>query len=396
MGFLIKKQKGVIFTGIAKLSVVTLISSLAFAFTDTIWAVYLKDFLVSDSKVGFFSAFLTLISFISFFLIIPLIERSNKSKLYSSSLLLIAISFFLFSINKKFLFFVFLAIFVSVLQTIRITSFGIIVEDKSSKKRLSRNEGIMYSFTNFAWVIGPLIAGTISSFYGINSVFILSSVVLIFSYVFFRKTHIIDNKKSKKIDSNLLKNFKDFFKSKDRLIAYVLGGGVNYWWSLIYLFIPLFIIENGLGIEWIGYFFFAIAIPTTILPYKFGKLAGRIGFKKMFRIGFFIPFLLALICFFVGNVYIVLALLILAIVGLAMLESTTEAYFFDILKGKEDLRFYGPYNTTIDANHFVGRAISAVILLFLPFKFLFLFFSLSMFICFVISSKTRNIVEMRR
>jgi len=88
--------------------------------------------------------------------------------------------------------------------------------------------------------------------------------------------------------------------------------------------------------------------------------------------------------------------LVLASFGLAMLEAPTEAYFFDILKGKQDLRFYGAYNTAININHFIGRFLSAVLLLILPFKFVFLFFSISMLFFFFVSSKVKNVVESKK
>jgi len=88
-----------------------------------------------------------------------------------------------------------------------------------------------------------------------------------------------------------------------------------------------------------------------------------------------------------------MGLVALASVGLAMTESTTEAYFFDILKGKEELRFYGPYNTTTSANHLVAKLIPSLFLLVLPFKFVFLFFGLMMFGFFLLSYKIRDVVE---
>ena len=88
--------------------------------------------------------------------------------------------------------------------------------------------------------------------------------------------------------------------------------------------------------------------------------------------------------------------LVLAGVGMAMVEPTTEAYFFDVLKGKEELRFYGPYNTAIDVNYFIAEIIAATILIFLPFKFLFILFGLFMLILFLLSFKIKNIIEGKR
>ncbi len=383
-------------TKMAKLAIVLFVLSIAFSFTDTIWAVYLDSFVHNISIVGFISTFLTLVSFVSFFFITTLIERSSKTKLFSLSLVLFFVSYLLFAINTNFYFVVLIAVLVTVLHTLRITSFGILVKEDSGKRQLSRNEGLIYTFMNLAWLIGPLIAGIVSEKYGISLIFVLSAIFILISLLFFKISGIRDPGIKEKEHPNVLRNFKDFFKDKDRRLAYILGGGVNFWWSLIYIFIPVFIIENGLHIKWVGYFLFAIAIPLIIFSYHFSKLAGKVGFKKIFKIGFLIPCLIAIFCFFVGNIYLVLLVLVFASIGLSMLEATTESYFFDILKGKEELRFYGPYNTAIDVNHFVSRLFPSLLLLFLPFKFIFLFYGLAMFGFFLFSFKVKNIVEKKR
>lgn len=250
----------------------------------------------------------------------------------------------------------------------------------------------MYTFANIAWLIGPLIAGFVSEVLGINFVFFLASFFILTALLLFKIFHIKDNKIKKTLDTNFSKNFIDFFKSRERVLAYILGGGVNFWWSLIYLFIPLLIIKS-LHVSWVGYFLFAIAAPLVTTQYYFSKLAGKIGFKKIFKIGFLIPSVFVLFCFFTSNIYLIMLFLVLASFGLAMLESTTEAYFFDVLKGKQDLRFYGPYNTTIDVNHFIARIISSFIFIFLPFKFIFLFYGLAMFGFFLLSFKIKDVIE---
>ncbi len=55
--------------------------------------------------------------------------------------------------------------------------------------------------------------------------------------------------------------------------------------------------------------------------------------------------------------------------------------------------FYGPYNTRINVNNFIGKMLPAVLLLFLPFKFIFLLFSLFMFIMFLLCFKVKDIIE---
>jgi len=397
MGILIKKQRGNhVFTGIGRIAIVGFIVAFAAAIIDTIWAVYLDSFLHNASLVGFLSAALTFVSFISYFIFIPLIEKTKKPKIYFYTLLAMAVTYVLFAINTKFYFLIILAFILTILYTLRITSFGIIVKDNSIKNQLSRNEGLMYTFWNVAWVIGPLVAGYISESFGIGLIFMLAAIFVLIASFTFKLYKIKDTNVKKKVHKNIIKNFKDFFKDKNRVKAYIIGGGVNLWWVLIYLFIPLYIIRNGLDTLWVGYFLFATAIPLIMFTFPFAKLAGKIGFKKIFRIGFLIPAVLAITCFFISNVYVVLGLLVLASIGLSMLEATTEAYFFDITNDKEESRFYGPYNTTIEVNHFIGKILSAILLIFLPFEYVFLLFGAFMFFFVGLSFKIKEIIEKKK
>ncbi|MCR4284781.1 MAG: MFS transporter [archaeon] len=383
-------------TVIGRLAIVLFIIALSSAYLDTIWAVYLDSFLKDASLVGFVSAVLTIISFISYFLIIPLIEKHDKAKIYLISLFLSMIFYILFSINENFFLFILLAALLTIMYTLRISSLGIIIRDNSKNKEVSSNEGLLYTFGSVAWLIGPLIAGYVASMYGIPKVFLLAAVFIFIGLILFKSSNIKDPKGKERIDSNMLKNFLDFFKDKKRAHAYILGGGVNLWWTFIYLFIPLMIIRSGLGDLWIGYFLFAVAIPLIALDYIFAKSASKKGFKSLFQTGYLIVSIISFICFFVPNIYVILSLLVLASIGMAMVEPTTEAYFFDILKGKEKYRFYSPYNTTIDVAGFIGKLSAAILLIFLPFKYLFILFAVFMFLLFLTASKVKKVIESNR
>lgn len=392
MGVLFRKQRGIfVFTGIAKLAIVGFIISIAAAFISTIWSVYLQSFLGSASLVGYFSAGMTIVSFFSYFVLIPFIEKSNKAKLYYYVLLFSSIIYLGFAFITHLYFLIILAFIIVVLTTIRISVWGIIIKDKSAEDKLSRNEGLMYTFFNIAFLVGPLVAGLIAANYGNPFVFILASGFIFISFLVFGFFRIRDAHIEKKVDGNLFKNFKEFFSDKERSIAYFLGGGVNLWWSLIYIFVPLYIILNNFSEAWIGYFLFAVVIPLVLFEYYFSKLTGKFGYKKIFSFGFLIVSFFSLICFFISsNILLTLGVLVLASLGMAMIEPTTEAYFLKILKKKDECRFYGPYNTTIDVNQFVAEILSATVLVFLPFKFLFLLFFIFMFGLFLLSLKMKK------
>ncbi len=378
------------------ISAISILTGLSASFIDTIWALYIESFVHSAFLVGLLSSLITAVSFISYFFVIPLVEKRDRVKLYSFSLIVSVLAYVLFSINSHLILFILIALPLTFFSSLRITSFGIIVKDFSKRKNLVKNEGILYSIENIAWVIGPLIAGYILSILGFSSVFLISAIILFSAFLIIRMSKMKDSEIKKKIDGSFTKNFFDFFKSKDRVFAYLLSGGVSVWWGLIYIFIPVYIIERGFSELLVGYFLFAIAIPLVLTEYYFSNLASRKGFKKIFRRGYFIVGIFSIACFFFSNIYIILGFLVLASFGMAMLESTTEAYFFDILKSNQHLHFYGPFNTADNSLSFISKIIASGVLFLLPFEFLFILFGCFMFFYSVLTFFIKDSIECRR
>lgn len=392
----IYKKRGLAFHKIDKLSTISLITNIGIALATTIWAIYLESIFKNISYVGFFTGFLTFIGIICSIIFVPLIEQNNKTRLFSISLLLYSLSYILFSVNYSIFGLVLLGILLTAASTIRISSFGIIVRDNSKDGSVSKNLGLVYTFFNLAWLIGPLIGGFIASRYELKNVFITSASVIFFALILFKLFHVPDNRISKKQDKNFLKIVKDFFKNKERVCIYFLSGGITFWNTLIYTYMPIFIINSFESDLLVGYFLSATIIPLVLFEYFFGRIAGKVGFKKIFFAGYLILAIFSSICFFSSNLYLTLGLLVIGGIGIAMLESTTEAYFFDIVAKDERDKFYGPYNTTIDVNSFIASVFLAGLLLFLPFKFVFISVGAVMFILALVSLKIKNIIEKRK
>ncbi|MFH1327075.1 MAG: MFS transporter [archaeon] len=390
---LLGKKRG---TPIKKLGFLMFIVYIAYALIANVYALYLKDIVTNEAYVGIIMAFLTLVSFLSYFLIIPIVEKNDKLKLVTKALLFSAIGYFLYFFIDNIIIFIIVASIITILITIRISSMGLLVRENSSRKKLSKDEGVIYALLNFSYVLGSIIVIFILFYFNYKIIFIISPIFLLISYFLFKKVKLKHGKIKKRLDKKFFKNFLEFFKDKDRFVAYIYGGGVNFWWSLIIVFVPLLIIKS-LGEYWIGIFLALSMLPLVIFEYVFGKIANKKGYKKLFFIGFVIPSITALLAFFLfNNIYLVMSLMILASIGMSMVESNTESYFFDVLRGKEDQRFYSPYNTAIDFGHFIGYLIPSVVLLFLPFKFIFLVFCIGTLFLALLSSKLKNIVEFKR
>jgi len=383
------------FSKVSKLSAVILNAAFGSAIISSIWAIYLNSLFHSPALVGFFSAGLTLISFFSYFLFIPLMEKVNKSQIYSIALAATGLIYIAFSLTRSFWFFFPISMIGALVGSLRITSFGIILRDNSDPKKVSGNFGLMYSLAAGSWIFAPLLAAYLLPKYGVSLIFSIGALFIFIALLLFRLSRIEDPNSKKKIDKNFIKNFKAFFKSKDRIKCYLMNGGSSLWLILIYLFVPVYIIESGLSISIVGYFLFAVAIIPTFGEYYFGKLAGRIGYKKIFMTGFYLMAATGILAFFISNPYIVLGLLVISSFGIAMTESTTDSYFLDITDNKQELRFFGPYNTAIDSCDFIAKIMAATLLIFLPFNYVFLIFGVLMIFIAWISTTIKDRIESR-
>lgn len=382
---------------IERIGVIVLMSYLAFAISASIMAIYVYSFLKNDSLVGLVFTLLAVLSIISHFFIIPVIESKSKSRIFFYTLILTGLGYLLYSIIENFYLFFIVAVFITILSTLRITVSGLLIEHSSTKRNLARNEGIIYTIMNLAWAVGPLIVGFIlEQIDNLRNIFIISAIILILAGIVFRFLKVSYSGRRKKVDGGVIKNFREFFRDKKRRTAYILGAGASFWWILIFIYMPLLIIQT-LRDFWVGFFLFFVMIPMIFFSYYFGNLVERKGYKKIFVIGFLLTSIMALLGFlFFSNIWTVMLFMCLASIGLAMTEGTSEAYFFDILKKKEDQRFYSPYNTAIDVGNLIGEFIPALILFFLPFRFIFLFFALGMFILALISLRIKDVIESRR
>ncbi len=376
---------------IKELVFVTLLSSLAFSVSDSFWAVYLEKFIPSLWKVGLFTGLMALLSFLSFFLFIPLIEKYDKGKILIYSLLGLAITNLLFFFSKTIAFLTFLSILWIFFINLKTNSFGILMKDTSKKKKLSGNVGLVYSVAAAMWIIGPLIAGFLAERFEVKYLFLPSAAILLICYLYAYSKSLRDSNNKKKVDTNFKSNFISFFKDKNRLKAYILGSSITFWYSLVYIYMPIKIVSWGFSYSFLGIFLFLIALPITLIDYPSGILAGKIGYKKLFKLGFLITSIATFLCFFTANYYLILILLIVASIGIGLTESTTESYFLEIVNKKQELRYYGPYNTAIDIGSFSGKIFPALALLFFAEHYIFLVFAIGMLAMFILSYSIKDL-----
>ena len=139
-----------------------------------------------------------------------------------------------------------------------------------------------------------------------------------------------------------------------------------------------------------GFFLALVTVPLVILEYEAGYFSEKYGFKPFLVAGFFIMGLAALVSFFVSNIYLIMAVLVVASIGMACVEPLLDSFFFKKVKSKDEEKYYPIFSTSCDVGSFTGKFLIAGVLIILPTNFAYLTIALLMFFIALISLKIKE------
>lgn len=377
-----------------ELSIIKLFLTFAFATIQTIWAVYMKEFGLNNSQIGLINSFLLIISLFFLFSCVNILEKFSEKKSFILSIITSIIILILIPLFQNLYIFLIFAIILLLSKILDENSFNIFFRDNTSSSKLNENQALLSVLGNIAWFLGPILAGFILLEYGFNIVFYSASLFMMITLILFFKIKIKKNS-----NKNLKKTYKkksykflikNFIKKKQTHLPYLMSAGVSLWWGFIFVYMPLFIIESKLGKEYIGLFIGFSQLPLILLEYYAGKKSNKIGFKKLFNLGFFGVSILAFLCFIINDIIIKLCLLILASFFMALIEPLRYSFIFSKIKKSDEEEIIPLFSSSLELGSFIGKISIAILLIFLSNKYSYLLISIFMFIFFLISLKIKN------
>lgn len=352
------------------------INALSLAMFWTVWVIYLKSILKTDSSVAFVSSIFAFITFVSYFILVPVVEKLHEKKLLLGSLIMITISFLVFAKTNNISIIIAFGIIFTLAQSIRLQTTGILTRDLSTEKNLSKNEGIIFTILNLGWMVAPLLASMILLSYNVKIVFLVCAIFAILSFMIIKPIKI-EEKEDSKLHENIFKNTKKYFAKKERIWAYILRGGLAFWWAFIYNIVPLYIIKHY-SESIIGYFFFLVIMPLVIIEYPISRRVTTNNIHKVITIGFLILAACCLVIYLNQNPLFTLLILIISSFGAGIIEPNIETYFFKITSQIEEEKYYGPYSSSVDLFGIFAKLFPGILFLFFEFEIVFLFVAIFM------------------
>ena len=277
------------------------------------------------------------------------------------------------------------------MDNLRSNIFSILFRDVTKKKEFTRKESIMYAILNIGWFAGPFMGGILLENYGYN--FIFTTIILFMLCAFISgllaKIRVKKNFDGRK-DYNILSNIKGFYHNKDFVNSYIVSFSSNFWYSLIFAFMPLFIVANGFGASYVGFFIAATQLPLVFIQLRLDYFIKKFGSRKLVTTSYFVLTIVMLLMFLFPSVYLAFILFPFSAIFLGFLEPTREILFFKYAKSNEEEKYAPIYRSSFDISRLLGRFSIGIVLLVLPFKFAFLLVGIVMFLTFLRTFSIKN------
>ena len=263
------------------------------------------------------------------------------------------------------------------LNTVIFYCIDIFIEHYSSEGKTGNIRGTSMTINNIAWVSIPTIVGIVTALHGFSVVYLFAAIAMSLVGI------IIAVSQKSFVDKvyetpKLTEAFKTIQSSPQLRRILSLNFLLQFFYSWMVLYVPIYLMET-MGLDWktMGWMFSIMLLPFVLLQYPTGKLADRIGEKRLILISLCIAAVATLgFALITGVSPLFIALLLLGTrIGISMFEVLCESYFFKQVTDK-DVSIIGLYRTMTPFAYIIGPLVGAGVLFILPYKGLFIILGL--------------------
>jgi MFS family permease len=221
--------------------------------------------------------------------------------------------------------------------------------------------------------VGPLLSIQILEKFDFTGIFILSLLThfLIFSFliIFIRETN--HKFREKETVTELVKKV---FKRPNVRKVYYLSFALEFFYALMVIYTPLYLLEKGFSWEQLGVAFTIMLVPFVLIQYPAGLFADKkTGEKELLFLAFFLMGTSTLMFYFIDSPDIMIwtTVLLLTRIGAALVETLRESYFYKRIDGN-DIDLIDFFKTSKPVAFILAMASSAIVLTFFSMKAIFL------------------------
>lgn len=260
-------------------------------------------------------------------------------------------------------------------NTLVYLSIDIFIEHFGNPQSIGKTRGVYLMIVNLAYMLCPLITSfLITKEGGYKIIYIISfiaTMIMTLGLVFtVRKFE--DRSYTK---TPFLQTYKFLMENRHMFAITMINFLLQFFFALMVIYTPIYLYEHvGLAWEQIGVIFTIMLAPFVIFGLPIGVLIDKYHVKKrtMLFVGIII---MSISTFFISyitssSVTLWAFVLFMTRTGAAVVEATSEIYFFTHIK-EEDAYLLSIFRDMNPVAYIAAPIVSTFIFIFLPLKFLF-------------------------
>ncbi len=243
--------------------------------------------------------------------------------------------------------------------------------DHIARKDLRKSEPTRIFYSALSWTIGPVCGALLFKWGGTWAPFAVSAVCAVIMLGYFwclrlgNDPIIVPAKagsSAQKTTQNPLFIISRYIKQPRLNMAWVLAFCRASWWSMFFIYTPLYAVESGLGEIAGGMIVSAGNACLFLLPF-WARVVRRIGARKVLIIAFVISGVGTSLVFFV-NGYAVLGagFLLLAALGMSFQDAIGNLPFMVAVRPRERSEMTSVFMTYRDASELIPPGIFSILL----------------------------------
>lgn len=354
------------------------LSILILAISESIISFLQSSYLNQYFSIKFLS-FIFIVSYIfTFWAIIKYPKLIKKFNNYQTALLALIIKIFslaiiVFTAYPPLIFFAYILLTLSF--NLVFINFDIFLNALTPNKATGRIRGIYYGLYNLGWLIAPLISGNLADKFGFVIVYwvdlILTIILLGVLFLGFKNLAIVQESEKNDMLKTFRRIYGDFKINKIFFVAFI----VQCYYTIMYFYTPIYL-NQTIGFDWseIGFILVITLLPFIIFQYPAGYLADKHHMERAILIFGLILLSIGSLLIFSYNFKNMLGWILILLfvnVGASLIDIMKETLFFKKVKVNE-FNLINAFRSITPLAHILTPAIIFLILIILPYQYIFL------------------------
>jgi MFS family permease len=246
--------------------------------------------------------------------------------------------------------------------------------DHVARRDFNRSEPMRIFYSATAWMVGPALGAWLGTRFGLWAAYLASSAAVIALLVYFWVLRVRELPPLTSFRGHSVSPLAHLarFRSQPRLIfAWTAAVGRYAWWVMFFVYVPIYVVQQGLGQMTAGILVSAGSGLLFLLP-LFGRCVRRYGIRPVMVAGFGASGALTLL-FAVATPlpWLALALVLAATLAMVSLDAVSNVPFMLAVRRHERAEMTAVYSTYRDIGEISAPGVFALLLKFFALPVVF-------------------------